>query len=135
MRLAVPLCLSLLALTACTGAPDAPPALTEAQQKDLDAVLAGKVPGEKISCISATNQSNLRPVSNTILVNPVNRKLAYRNDVIGRCSGLTSGGSMVIEMRGSQYCRGDRVNVVDFQSGMWWGACALGDFVPYRAAK
>ena len=60
-------------------------------------------------------------------------KVIYRNDLIGSCSGLARGDTMIIKTWGSQYCRGDMVTSADLTTGMVTGSCALGDFTPYRS--
>ncbi|MDF0542721.1 DUF6491 family protein [Sphingobium sp. H39-3-25] len=124
-------------LAACAAQAVQEPKLTDRQAADLDKALAGKVAGEKTSCIDRFPSTNMRVISNEVLLYEAGRNLTYVNKVIGRCSGLTFGNTLVIRSFGSQYCRGDIASVVDLQTGIDHGACALGDFVPYRtpAAK
>lgn len=123
-----------LLLAACTGSYEPTP-LTDKQAIKLDKALAGKVAGEKISCINRVPQTSLTVVSNSVLLYRVNRKLVYRNDLIGSCNGLTYGDTMIVRSYGSQMCRGDFTTTANLQTGITTGACALGDFIPYRAPK
>lgn len=120
-----------LALMGCAGRYEPTP-LTEKQATELEKALVGKVPGEKVSCISRFPQSDLRVISNEVLLYRVSSKLVYRNDLIGSCSGLSRGDTLVIRTMGSQYCRGDIARSVDLSVGTQSGGCALGDFTPYR---
>jgi hypothetical protein len=121
-----------LLLTGCTGSYEAKP-LTDKQAAKLDKALAGKVPGEKMSCINREPQTNLTVISNNVLLYRVSRKLVYKNELIGSCNGLTYGDTMIVRSFGSQLCRGDFTTTANLQTGMTSGACALGDFIPYRA--
>src|SRR3546814_1570261 len=59
------LCLAPLLLAGCSGAHE-PPRLTEKQTSELERALAGKVPGEKTSCVNRESQSNLTAISNSV---------------------------------------------------------------------
>ena len=56
----------------------------------------------------------------------------YLNRPAGGCSGLAEGRALVVRTTISQLCRGDIVTVLDPVSGVEYGGCGLGDFVPYR---
>ena len=77
-----------LLLAACTGS-YTPQPLTDKQTADLDKALAGKVAGEKMSCINREPQTNLTVISNNVVLYKVSRKLVYKNELIGSCNGLT----------------------------------------------
>ncbi|MCP1469370.1 hypothetical protein J3E64_001045 [Sphingobium sp. OAS761] len=124
------ICAPLL-LAACAGG-NVPRPLTDKQAAKLAQALDGKVAGTPVSCIDRRTQSNLTAISDTVLLYRVSRKLLYRNDLIGSCSGLARGDIVVTQSFGTQLCRGDMTRTVDRTSGMMTGACALGDFTPYR---
>ncbi len=123
-----------LLLAACTGSYEPTP-LTDKQAAKLDKALAGKVAGEKVSCINREPQTSLTVISNNVLLYRVSRRLVYKNELIGSCSGLTYGDTMIVRSYGSQMCRGDFTTTANLQTGITTGACALGDFIPYRAPK
>lgn len=93
--------------------------------------LAGRTPGEPRTCLSLSDTQNSSTYRGTILYR-VNRNLTYRNDMNG-CTSLTDDRIPIVEVRGSQICRGDIVTLADRATGGQWGACSFGDFVPYRA--
>lgn len=126
--------LALLPLAACTtSAADRPTQFSAREEKELARVLANKVPGEPVSCISSFNSSQLRALGDNTLVYRVNKDLVYRNTMPGGCSGLSRGDTLVMNRTSaSQYCRGDIARVVNLMSGTMTGSCALGDFIPYR---
>lgn len=123
-----------LLLAGCTGSYEPRP-LTDKQTAELDKALAGKVAGEKVSCINREPQTNLTVISNNVLLYKVSKRLVYRNDLIGSCNGLAYGDTMIVRSFGSQLCRGDFTTTANLQTGMQTGACALGDFIPYRSPK
>ncbi|MHA6768805.1 hypothetical protein [Sphingobium ummariense] len=125
------ICLLPLLLVACTGTYE-PPKLTEKQAAELEKALQGKVAGEKVTCINREPQSNFRVISGNVLLYQVNRRLIYKNELIGSCSGLTRGDTMIVRTFGSQYCRGDITTSANLFTGTISGSCALGDFIPYR---
>jgi hypothetical protein len=129
MRIGIGMAFMLLA--ACTGSYEARP-LTDKQAAKLEKALAGKVAGEKMSCINREPQTNLTVISNEVLLYRVSRKLVYKNELIGSCSGLTYGDTLITRSFGSQMCRGDMATTANLQNGITSGACALGDFIPYR---
>lgn len=120
-----------LMLAGCAGSAE-PPRLTERQTAELERALAGKVAGEAVSCVNRQPQANLTAVSGSVLLYRVSGRLIYRNDLIGSCSGLNRGDTLIVQTWGSQYCRGDMARSADLVSGMVTGACGLGSFTPYR---
>lgn len=121
----------LLLVGGCAGG-YSPPKLTERQTAELEKALAGKVAGEPQTCLNRRPQTNLTVISNNIVLYRVNRNLVYKNELIGSCSGLASGDTLIVRSFSSQLCRGDFATTANLQSGVQTGACALGDFVPYR---
>ncbi|MEC3950846.1 hypothetical protein [Sphingobium sp. HWE2-09] len=130
MRIGIGIMACML-LAACTGSYEPRP-LTDKQTAKLDRALAGKVAGEKTSCINREPQTNLTVISNNVLLYRVSRTLVYKNELIGSCSGLTAGDTLITRSFGSQMCKGDMATTANLQNGITTGACALGDFVPYR---
>ncbi|MET0363808.1 MAG: hypothetical protein ABW169_04075 [Sphingobium sp.] len=129
--------ITLLAAIAVSGAALAAgdaPRLSDKQAKALAKALDGKQPGKPVSCVPMNLSSSGGPtaISDEILIYRVNRNLVYRNDLNGRCSGISSGSTLVLQPTTGQYCRNDIAHVVDLTTGMRGPSCALGDFVPYR---
>ncbi|MBT2186276.1 hypothetical protein [Sphingobium nicotianae] len=127
--------LGLLGLAACTQGAPTEPQLGVREAKDLERLLAGKVAGAPVSCISSYDSSKLQVLGDNILVYRVNKDLLYRNNLQGSCHGLAQGDTLVMNrLDASQYCRGDIAHVVNLTSGSMTGSCALGDFIPYKTA-
>lgn len=125
------ICLVPLMLAACAGGSE-PQRLTEKQAARLEAALEGKVAGEPVNCVSRYPGSSLTAVSESMLLYRVSGRLIYRNDLIGSCTGLGRGDTLIIKPTGSQYCRGDLARSADLVTGSITGGCALGSFTPYR---
>lgn len=125
-------CLAPLILAGCAGGTE-PPRLTERQAARLEAALEGKVAGEPVSCVDSRPSASLTAISDSVLLYRVSGRLIYRNDLIGGCSGLSRGDTLIVRpTMGTQYCRGDMARSADLVNGMVTGACALGSFTPYR---
>ena len=130
-------CIAVLFLaaasTACSTAPQPRSPRAEAQLRDA---LAGRVAQTPVDCLHASRSNDMIVVDdNTILFRDGNR--LYRNDLAGgSCSGLGMGNTLVTRQIGGQgLCRGDIAHVINPGSGMTLGACVMGDFVPYTAAR
>lgn len=123
-----------LLLAGCAGAYHPEP-LTQKQAATLEKSLAGLTPGDNVSCISRFPSSSLTVISGNLLLYRVSGGLIYRNDLIGSCPGLVSGDTLITQSFGSQLCRGDIVRSADLTVGIPTGACALGDFIPYRKPR
>lgn len=124
--------LAPLLLAACAVG-DQPARLTEKQTAALERALAGKVASEPVSCVVRQPAADLTAISDSVLLYRVSSRLVYRNDLIGSCSGLGRGDTLVVQTSGSQYCRGDIARSADLPTGMVTGGCALGSFIPFRA--
>ena len=121
-----------LLLAACAGGNE-PSRLSEKQAARLEAALQGKVAGEPVSCVNRYPAASLTAISDSVLLYRVSGRLVYRNDLIGSCSGLSRGDTLVVRTYGTQYCRGDMARSADLVTGSITGGCALGSFTPYRA--
>lgn len=130
MRYAIPLLLLAALALGANGPADNKLKLDPKEAEALAKALDGKVAGTPVTCVSAMRGQNLRVIGDHTLLYQVGKRV-YRNDVLGSCTGLSWGDTLVMDVRGSQYCRGDIARVVNLPSGSQSGSCALGDFVPY----
>ena len=106
---------------------------TRAEQR-AERLLAGKTAGEPQQCIRRDRLRNATVPNDETILYRQNSRLVYRTSIEGGCPGLTDDRSMGLHsISRSQVCEGDQIEVVDNQSGMQFGRCALGPFVPYRA--
>src|SRR3546814_4403262 len=78
--------------------------------------------------MSMIPRADLQVISDDVLLYKIGRTV-YVNRMMGNCSGLTNGRTLVSNVWGSQVCRGDIARVADLNVGMITGSCAFGDFV------
>jgi hypothetical protein len=128
---AIPLLLLSGALAGCAAEP---PATRSAQaEAKFQQLTAGKVAGEPISCLPHYRAGDMVTIDDGTVVFKDGRTV-YVNHLIGQCSGLGRGFyTLVTRSSGTGLCRGDIADVRDAASGMIIGACAMGDFVPYKS--
>ena len=129
-----------LLIIAAAGAACASSAFSEPRTFKADAklskALAGKVAGPPVRCLPPARTNGMTIIDDNTILFRRNSKLVYRNDPPGGCHPLAHGRfSLVTRTMGSGLCRGDIAQVVDNMTGMPAGACALGDFVPYRTIR
>lgn len=124
-----------VAASACAASAFSEPRTFKADA-ELSRALAGKVAGPPVRCLPSYRTNGMTIIDDNTILFRRNRNLVYRNDPPGGCSPLSRGRfSLVTRTIGSGLCRGDIAQVVDLTTGMPAGACALGDFVPYRTAQ
>jgi hypothetical protein len=124
----------LLAAGVLTGcATQQPPATRSAEkQAEFEKLVAGKVPGQPISCLPHYRAGNMVPIDDSTVVFKDGSRV-YVNHLIGECSLLKSGFyTLVTRSSGTGMCRGDIANVADVSTGSILGSCAIGDWVPYK---
>ncbi|HEY0414238.1 MAG TPA: hypothetical protein VGD66_13975 [Allosphingosinicella sp.] len=121
--------LLLLLVTAC-AAPDA----RSREGEDFARELAGRTAGPPQSCIPTDQGRSLRIVDDRTLAYDSGRTL-WVNRLTAPCPGLRPMDTLIVEVNGSQYCRGDHVRSRPFPgNGIAGPICILGDFTPYRRA-
>src|SRR3546814_5823078 len=89
-------------------------------QATLTKALEGKVAGKPQSCMSMIPRAALQVISDDVLLYKIGRTV-YVNRMMGNCSGLTNGRTLVSNVWGSQVCRGDIARVADLNVGMITG--------------
>ena len=120
-----------LLVVGCT----APGPLSKASsQADLAHELEERVAGTPESCVSTSASQGLRVVDS--------RTLVYRsggtvwvNRLAEDCPGLRPLDTVIVEVRGARYCRGDRVRGLSPGTTIPRPMCPLGDFVPHRRPR
>jgi hypothetical protein len=98
----------------------------------LDQELRGKTAGPPQSCITRFEADRMDTVGDRTIMFRASGSLVYLNQPAGGCP--MEGGSRRLERRsiGSNLCRGEQLQVIDNQTGAYFGTCVLGDFIPYR---
>jgi len=130
---AISLLLCAAILAGCATQPPSPTEMARAQA-EFQKLTAGKVAGQPISCLSSYRRNDMVKIDDSTIAFK-NGKTVYVNKLIGACSGLNSGFyTLVTTSSGPGLCRGDIARVADVRTGMTYGSCAIGDFIPYKPA-
>ncbi len=99
-------------------------------------LLAGKVAGDPVSCISAFDA--VRPVDlpgGGVAYHRSNSE-AYVQDFGGTCDIRSSADVYLVRTSTmTQLCRGDIAQAVSRLNNFPIGSCVYGDFIPYRSLK
>ena len=101
------------------------------EQAALDRELAGRTAGEPESCITAHTSLSLSATGTGKFIYREGRTI-WINQPLHECRNVSRLDTLIIEMNGSRYCRGDRVRAVESGGSIPGPMCVLGEFVPYR---
>lgn len=120
-------------LAAC--APAQPYQMSDRDSQTLQRALADRTAGEPERCLPLASTRNSQVVDEKHILFKQGRT-TWLNQPNMRCPLLDNVGYvMVLEPTvGTQICSGDVAKILDTSTGGIMGACALGDFVPYRTA-
>ena len=119
--------LLLAAGCAATGTDDGP----TRDQLALTGELQGRTAGAPQACVPARQNQTLQIVDRQTLVYR-DFDTVWVNRLGADCPSLRPLSTLIVEVHGSQYCRGDRVRAVETASAIPGPYCVLRDFVPYR---
>jgi hypothetical protein len=114
--------LLLLAAACATGS---------AREADLSSELAGRTAGPPKDCAPVSSGANLVARNAQTLVYRRGDTL-WVNRLAAACPGLHPTSTLIVELHGSQYCRGDPFRTVDPGRDIPGPTCVLGSFTPYR---
>jgi hypothetical protein len=125
--------LAVLPLSLAAGCATTP-IETAGPDPKLTAALAGKVAGETRTCIPLSEAEGGTYYRDAIVYRQGRSRL-WVADMRG-CP-LKNGDDyiLVMDVRGSQVCRGDIVRLVERTGGFGAGACSFGKFTQYRNPK
>lgn len=123
MRL-LPLPLLAAACAATGGAPST-------SESHLARELAGRAAGEPRDCVSTSPAATLVARGPQILVYERGDTL-WVNRLKAECPGLREHSQLIVEVHGSQYCRGDRFRTREPGMSIPGPICVLDRFTPYR---
>ena len=101
----------------------------------LEKLLAGKVAGKPVSCISLRDVKRSQTIGENAIIYRISSNRFYVNAPRGGCSGLRDGRALVTRIPTDRLCSGDIARVVDLTLGFEGPSCILGEFTPYAAAK
>lgn len=107
---------------------------TPKEQERLDQLLKDRVAGEPQSCVNLRDIPGNEGFGSDLIVfkGQTNSSPIYLNKPPGGCASFRSSSALKARVPSTRLCRGDIVEVFDPVAGFSYGACGLGDFVPYR---
>ncbi|ADG09409.1 hypothetical protein [Caulobacter segnis] len=123
---------AVVVLAAASGAVAAP---KEAPEVKLARLLDGRVAGEPVNCINASNTDSIEIIDGVAIVYRMKNGVAYVNRPSIGADSLRRDQVLVTKMNGSQLCRMDMVTLVDQGSRFQSGAISLGTFTPYAKPR
>jgi hypothetical protein len=128
--------LSLIAVACAMQASSASSASQESLDAKLDKRLAGRAAEAPRTCVNSRDIRGSKSYGDDVIVfQGANSSLVYVNHPIGGCQGLNDNRAIKIKVPSTQICRGDLAEVFDPVTHTQFGACSLGEFVPYRRQK
>lgn len=94
--------------------------------------LAGRVAGPPQTCITTYPAQNVHALDPQTLAYGYGRTI-YVNHLLAACPGMRPLNTIIVHAAtGNQYCRGDRVSVLEPGAIIPGPQCNLQDWVPYR---
>lgn len=91
----------------------------------------GRLAGPAKACVSTISGESLRVLDPMTLAYGAGPTI-YINHLPGACPALSQFNTLIVEVQGGQYCRGDHVRGNEPGSIIPGPICNLGDWVPYR---
>ncbi len=122
------------ALGACTMHQDAAGSASAVMQGEvsLGEALAGRSEGRPVNCVRSQDVRNTRSAGgNTILFDGPGGMI-YVNRASGSCPRIQPWHAIRRRSISTNMCSGELIRVVDPQTGVEYGGCSLGEFVPWR---
>jgi hypothetical protein len=135
MRTTILLPLAAFAASCTVG--DEGPAATSAVENATygaadEEALAGRTAGEPRNCVRQQDVRNTRSLGgNTILFDGPGGVI-YVNKATGSCPRIQPWHAISHRTINSSICSGELIRVFDPQTGVEYGGCSLGEFVPWR---
>ena len=117
-------------LAAGAAAPD-PVERAGATPSAIAHAMRGRTAGPPVDCISRLGLRSTRAIAGALLFRGPGGTI-YVNEGVAGCRALAFGRSIRTGNTGPRLCRGDIVTAFEPVSGVEYGGCALGEFVPYR---
>ena len=91
----------------------------------------GRVAGPAVACVSQRGLRNTRTIAGALLFEGPG-DVIYVNRGAGGCQALAHGRAIRTRNPIGNLCSGDIVTAFEPVSGIEFGGCSLGEFVPYR---
>jgi hypothetical protein len=102
-----------------------------AREADLSGELAGRHPGAPRDCVGTSSATNLTARDSRSLVYSQAGTI-WVNRLEAACPGLGPASTLIVDVHGSQYCRGDHFRTLELGRIIPGPTCRLGAFTPWR---
>ncbi len=126
-----------LALAGCVSA-DARDTVRDTARVDreLAELIGDRTPGPAQNCVDQARLLGPERVGPRDVIYRQSGRRVWRTTLREDCTGLGGDVVLVVESYGTQLCQNDRFRVVNRNSGLSFGYCFFGPFVPYdKVAK
>jgi hypothetical protein len=134
MRTILAITAAAAALAGCTMSRDGPvSADSDADGEVLLAeALAGRTAGGPVNCVRSQDVRNTRSAGGGRVLFDGPGNVVYVNQTSGSCPAIRPWHAIRHRTVGTNICSGELIRVFDPQSGVEYGGCSLGAFVPWR---
>jgi len=99
--------------------------------RQLAEVLGNRIAGTPQNCVDQSRLLGPERVGKRDVIYRQSGRRVWRTTLREDCTGLGGDVILVAETYGTQLCAGDRFQVVNRNSGISFGYCFYGPFVPY----
>jgi hypothetical protein len=127
--------LAAAALGACTVGRGGPVPADADGEALLAEVLAGRIAGEPRSCVRSQDVRNTRSAGNNRILFDGPGRTVYVNHATGSCPRIQPWHAIRLRTVSTSLCSGELIRVFDPQTGVEYGGCSLGEFVPWRRTR
>jgi hypothetical protein len=123
------------ALAACAVSRDGPVPADPDGDALLAEALAGRIAGEPRSCVRSQELRNTRGAGDNWLLFDGPGRTVYVNQTNGSCPRIQPWHAIRLRTVSTSLCAGELIRVFDPQTGVEYGGCSLGEFVPWRVSR
>jgi hypothetical protein len=111
------------------------PTMNAAEDAALSAGLEGRTAGPPRSCIRLQDVRNTRSAGRDTILFDGAGDVVYVNRARSSCPDIKTWHAIRHRTIGTNICSGELIRVFDPNSGIEYGGCALGEFVPWRRRR
>lgn len=135
IRIALAAAAAAAALSGCAVSRDGPVPTDPDGDALLSDLLAGKTQREPVSCVRQQDVRNIRSAGNNRIVYDGPGGTTYVNHATGSCPLIQPWHAIRHRSISTNICSGELIRVFDPQTGIEFGGCTLGEFVPWRRPR